>query len=406
MASFSGFIRKSPSERLKAFLEARGVRAPDDFDWTSEGRGTALVRAIEALLEDLPDAQQDNVKAELELLGTLANENGMNGAEQVCAGEGIELEGLEGVEDVLLMLDIQHRRMINRIQVQASLLQRSGGKQWARFQFPDDGKPWALDDHRARDGFLAETVDILKLPTHRKREADWYQSIRLDPATGGQIQLTQATIYIEERAESELAFGEGSLERRTVQKVLEVGVACDPKERIVEICAKGGQKVRDQYLQSFTKHFAPQSEPPVEVPRRNVQLQVIQHAPELMTVPADGIERVEVSSLSFRSSDGAFLLAEKRGEDETLYQFLDRRFAEASPLRAHGWSIVAATLRIILTPRDGNKSRILTVTLRTPNTTTVPNKTENERKFVFELLERWNLLAPPPTKAELFEVIE
>lgn len=106
MASFIGFIRKSPSARLKAFLDARGVRAPDDFDWTSEGRGTALVRAIEALLEDLPDALQDKVKAELELLGTLANENGMNGAEQVCAGEGIELEGLEGVEDVLLMLEL------------------------------------------------------------------------------------------------------------------------------------------------------------------------------------------------------------------------------------------------------------------------------------------------------------
>lgn len=304
------------------------------------------------------------------------------------------------------MLAIQHRRMIDRIQVQASLLQRSGGKQWARFQFPDDGKPWALDDQRARDGFLAETVDILRLPTHRKREADWYHSIRVDPATGGQIQMTQATIYIEERAESELAFGEDSLERRTVQKVLEVGVACDPKDRIVEICAKGGHKVRDQYLKSFSKHFASQSAPPVEVPRRNVQFQVLQQDPELVTVPADGIERVEVSSLSFRSSDGAFLLTEKRGEDERLYQFLDRRFGSASPLRARGWSIVAATLRIFLAPRDGNKSRILTVTLRTPNTTTVPNKTENERKFVFELLERWNLRAPPPTKEELFEVVE
>lgn len=55
MASFSAFIRKSPTARLRAFLEARGIHAPDDFDWTSEGRGTALVRSVEALLEGFPE---------------------------------------------------------------------------------------------------------------------------------------------------------------------------------------------------------------------------------------------------------------------------------------------------------------------------------------------------------------
>ncbi len=401
MVSFSGFIRKSPSDRLKTCLEARGIKAPDNFDWTSEGRGTALVRSIEALLEDMPDTQQDAVKAELEFLATLANDDGLTGAAQVCAGEGIDLEGMEGVEDVLLMLATQHRRMIDRVQVQASLLHRTGGRQWARFQFPDDGKPWALDSQSARDGFLTETVKILKLPAHRRSESDWFQSMRNDPATGGQIELTQATIYVEDRAESELAFREGSLERQTVQKVLEVGIACDPKERIVEICAKGGTKVRDQYLKTFAKHFAPDSEPPVEVPRRDVRLESLRSDPELVTVPADQIDYVEVSSLSFRSSEGAFLMIEKRGDDETLYQFLDRRFGTASPLRSCGWQVVAATLRITKIPHDDKKGRVLTVTLRVPNTTSVPNKTEKERKFVFGLLERWDLLAPPADQSRI-----
>ena len=131
-----------------------------------------------------------------------------------------------------------------------------------------------------------------------------------------------------------------------------------------------------------------------------IQSRMVAIAPELTTEPADGIERVEVSSLSFRSTDGAFLMVEKRGEDETLYQFLQRRFGGASPLQASGWQIVAATLRIFKAPRDGKKGHVLTVTLRTPNTTSVPNKTEAERAFVFGLLERWELLDPPPTKAE------
>ncbi|HCP82088.1 MAG TPA: hypothetical protein DIT67_11030 [Octadecabacter sp.] len=407
MASFSAFIRKSPPARLRDFLGARGVHADGDFDWCSGGRGAAFVKSIEVLLAGLPDARQDAVKAELELLAELSSDDGMSGVAHVCAGEGVDLEGYEGVEDVLLMLAIQFDRvMIDRVQVQASYLRKSGGKQWARFQFPDDGKPWALDQQSAQDAFLAEAVDILDLPAHRKREADWFHPVRIDPATGAETKLTQATIYVEDHAESELAFGETSLERHTRQKVLEVGVVCDPKERIVEICAKGGHKIRDKYLQAFSKHFAPQSKPPVQVPRRNVRLEVLRNAPELTTVPADGIERVEVSSLSFRSTDGAFLMAEKRGEDETLYQFLKRRFGVASPLQAGGWHIVAATLRIFKAPCDGKKGHVLTVTLRTPNTTSAPNKTEAERAFVFDLLDRWDLLDPPPTKVELFEVVE
>ena len=406
MASFSGFIRKSPSDRLRKFLEVRGVNTPEDFDWTSERRGTALVRSIEQLLAGLPNRQQDAVKAELDHLASIADDTGMTGAVQVCAGQGIDLEGLEGVQDVLLMLATQHPRMIDRVTVQASLMRRNGGRQWARFQFQDDGKPWILDQPSAREAFLNDTVAILDLPEHRKREADWYQSVRIDPVTGNESTLAQATIYVEERAESELAFGEVSLERQTVQKVLEVGIVCDPNERVVEICAKGGKILRDQYLQSFAMHFAPHSEAPVEVPRRDVHLDTLRKTPKFEVEPADGIERVEVSSLSFRSSEGGFVLVEKRGEDETLYHFLDRRFGQASPLRAGGWQILAATLRIMLGARDGKRKRTLTVTLSVPNTTSLPNKTEKDRQFVFDLLERWKLLAPPPTAADLFEAVE
>ena len=404
MASLSTFIRKSPTARLQDFLAARGVHAGDDFDWCSDAGSKAFLQSIEALIAGLPDAQQDKVKAELELLAELASDDGMSGVAHVCAGEGVDLEGCQGVEDVLLMLATQYDRlMIDRVQVQTSYLRKSGGRQWARFQFLDDGKQWVLDQQSAQDAFLEETVGILKLPAHRKREADWFHPVRIDPATGAETKLTQATIYVEDHAESELAFGETSLERHTRQKVLEVGVVCDPKERTVEICAKGGNKIRDKYLQAFSKHFAPQSERPVQVPRRNVRLEILRREPELMTVPADEIDRVEVSSLSFRSTDEAYLMAEKRGEDETLYQFLHRRFGVSSPLQASGWQIVSATLRIFKAPREGS---VLTVTLRTPNTTSVPNKTEAERTFVFDLLERWELLDPPPTKAELFEVIE
>ncbi|WP_417729552.1 hypothetical protein [Roseovarius sp.] len=303
-----------------------------------------------------------------------------------------------------MMLAVSHPQIIDRVSAETSWMRRSGEKGWASFQFEDDGKPWALHDDTARQAFLRDVLEILDVAAHRKSEADWFRSIRIHPITGEETEITQATIYVEDRAESELAFGpSATLERHLVQKVLEVGLACNPLSRIVEIAARGGKKVRDQYAASFAKHFAPQSAAPIEVPRREVLLDTLRAQPDFVTEPADGIARVEVSSLDFFSVGGAFARFEKRGEDETIYQFLERRFGSMSPLRTGGWTIVAATLRIFLEARNGKRARTLTVTLRTPNSTTVPNKTEADRHFVFGLLERWRLVAPPPKDFDLVE---
>ncbi len=405
MASYNGFLRKSPSQRLEQFFQARDVFPPDNFDWNSEGRGTALVEAIDDLVTELAAHQQDSLKAELDHLASLANSNGLLSAEQICAGQGIDLEGLEGIEDVLLMLSVDHPNLVDRVATQASLMQRTGGKQWSAFQFEDDGKPWMMQSGDAREGFLKDTIAILELPSHRRREADWYTVIRQHPITGEETAILQATIYVEERAESELAFGASeTLERQIVPKVLEVGLACNARDRVIEICAKGGKKVRDQYAQAFAKHFAPESETPVETPRREVLLNRLQSAPTFEIEPADGIERVEVSSLDFYATGGGFSRFERRGDDEKIYQFLERRFGASSPLLESGWAITGATIRIIVAATEGKRRKTLTVTLRSPNTTTLPNKTETDRQFVFDLLERWRLIAPPPRDETLIEV--
>lgn len=324
MASFSGFLRKAPSARLKAFFASKGIQVPKDFNWTSTGRGTAFVSELNAIIDDLPTLQQDRLKAELDHLASLTNDAVMVSAEQVCPVMGIDLEGFEGVQDVLLMLALDHPQVFERVAMQASLNRRTGGKNWSAFQFEDDGKAWALDDEAARTAFLADAIAILNLPAHRKREADWYRAVRVHPITGEETEIVQATIYVEDRAASELTFGASEgLERQVLQRVLEVGIACNPAERIVEICAAGGRKVRDDYAQAFSKHFAPESDPPVEAPRREVLLHTLRSQPVFPIEPADGVDRVEVSSLDFFSTGGGFARVEKRGDSETIYEFLD-----------------------------------------------------------------------------------
>ena len=79
---------------------------------------------ITVLIADLPDLRQDKVKAELDHLASLATPQGMTAAEQICSAQRIDLEGLQGVQDVLLMLDVDHPKALERVSVQTSLMQR------------------------------------------------------------------------------------------------------------------------------------------------------------------------------------------------------------------------------------------------------------------------------------------
>ncbi|MCH2166062.1 MAG: hypothetical protein MK098_15665 [Marinovum sp.] len=116
---------------MKVWFEKRGLDFPDNFNWQSSGRGTALVQEIVALIDALPALQQDRVKAELDHLASLANDKSIVAAEQICPALGIGLEGLEGVQDVILMLAIDHPLALERVGVLASLSQRYGGKSWS-----------------------------------------------------------------------------------------------------------------------------------------------------------------------------------------------------------------------------------------------------------------------------------
>ena len=103
-----------------------------------------------------------------------------------------------------------------------------------------------MDDEAARDAFLQDAIYILKRPEQSKREAHWNQSIRVHPVTGDETMITQATVYVEERAARELGFRAGTtVERQVVRKVLEVGLVCESQRRTIEICAMVGKRVRD-----------------------------------------------------------------------------------------------------------------------------------------------------------------
>ena len=77
--------------------------------------------------------------------------------------------------------------------------------------------------------------------------------------------------------------------------------------------------------------------------------------------------------------------------------------APATTLDSRDESSTRFAQQSLRAPRDGKRAKTLTVTLRAPNTTTLPNTTEADRHFALALLERWGLIAPPPQDVDVTE---
>ena len=283
MASYRTAFRKVPPARLKAYFGARIPKFPDDFDWNL--KGTALVDSLDTLLSNTGIELENSIRAELESILGIADRDGWRAVEEICRGNDIDLDGCEGEHDAIMMLALDHRDIFERAISASSFKRRNGGRDWSAFELTGGRSAAEIFDETARERFVSAALDILGVPPGRKREADWYTAIRRDPITEEESRVIQATIYVEERPESSLAFGDGnSVELRIVPRVGEIGFFYDPQDHVFEVCASGGKDQRDKYALAFVECFLGGAADATETPRREINFDRLLRRPEFETV--------------------------------------------------------------------------------------------------------------------------
>ena len=239
MAGHRSTLRKTPPGRLKQYFTNRIDGFPSDFDWTSGG--TALADQLDAAISNAGSPLENRVRIELETIDGVADRDGWRSVEEVCRGADIDLDRCKGQHDAIMMLALQHEKVFERVVSASSFMRRNGGKDWSAFELTNVSPDSFIGDAAAKERFIREALAILEVPPGRKHEADWYDAVRRDPITGEESRVTHATVYIEERPESSLAFGEnGSVEMRMVPRVGELGFSYDPKDRAEHHIALAG----------------------------------------------------------------------------------------------------------------------------------------------------------------------
>ena len=164
------------------------------------------------------------------------------------------------------------------------------------------------------------------LPTYLDSDSDvspWqsrllYGELAFIGEDGGGLR-EQFTIYVETAPETTLTFADrATVEARIVRPVQEGALLFDPKERMLDIVAKGGGKARRrQIADAFVETMLVPGTALAERARRTLALDMLKHRPTFDVRPEDHVHSVKVARVVLGAPDfGAIATFEVSGSDQ------------------------------------------------------------------------------------------
>lgn len=387
MKSLKRLFQSTESDVLKNYFDQRDAKIPDDFDWSlDEGK---LANEIERMLTTYPHDQEDDLRAELEMIQEIATGDGWNAIDEVCEGAKVEVPEEGGTEGAAFFVALSHPKLLPKIVNAASMNRYSGGRQWGCFRL--DGARFAADtlsDPKAREKFIEAILAARNFPKTRPYFRDWFDATRRDPVTQEKREITYLTLYMLDRPIKEMTVdGNKRFHMALRQRVDEAIFAINPYECEIEVYAKGGVKMHEVLANAFSDSFFGEAVQPVRVEPRQVDFGPLKQKPDFDFSPEDRIECVSVVKLRFLN-DGFRSLYEHGSDDNEIYDIIKHKLGGGSPLKT-GDLMTAATIKI---KRVKGEGKTLTIDLGYPSRTTLPNQTEDDRALCNRLLEHWGIL--------------
>lgn len=387
MKSLKRLFRSTSPDTLQDYFQSKDAPLPDDFDWSlDEGK---RANEIEKMLTTFPDDVENDLRAELEFIEEVVAGDGWNAIDEVCDGAGIDVPDEGGAEGAAFFVARNYPKLLPKIVNAASMNRYSGGRQWGCFllegaRLASD----ALNDPDARQRFIDSMIMARKFPKTRPHYKDWFSAVRRDPVTKEKTEITYLTLYVLDRPIKEMTVNDDKRFLMALrQRVDEMIFAINPSANEIEVYAKGGAKTHKAIAEAFSESFFDDALTPVRVEPRPVNFGPLKRKPNFDVSPEDRIESVSVVKLKFWGDD-LYSLYEHNGDDSELYDIIEHKLGDRSPLRSDDL-IFSATLKI---KRVKGEGKTLTIDLGHPSRTTLPNQTEEDRQLSLRLLERWQIL--------------
>jgi hypothetical protein len=222
----------------------------------------------------------------------------------------------------------------------------------------------------------------------------WMETFRRSRHRGvmpGRI-VTQLTAYSEGPPVDELEFANELLRNRSRRPLRETAIIYEADSGTIEIISQYRESRRAIAVQ-FAKTMLDAELSGETLPPLRVDLSSLIDVHPFPTDPADGVQKVKLTSLTLSSSDQRLTqqFMVKFKDLASMQQILDSRYAGASPLDGdlYPWK---ARIEVLFEPAAGSKrSKKIVVDLVNPNKCSVRGKTDRERIILNKCLQRWGL---------------
>lgn len=381
MPSIAVFVRKTPRDLLRRYLAYANIVLQDSVTW-DEPTSTPIIKAIDALDRDA----HERVMRDFGRVAALADEAGQNALYGV-AGRPLEIDTLPSGHARALWVYICAPDVFRRAEEVRYTDDRRRGKQWSGFLGDPDAELQRDDEtierfkQSVREQFGSPNVHVDVFDRHKRR-------------LRGDLELVQATVYLEDRPDQLLEFINGQLDVRDHRPVIEASLTYEPESGSIEVVAKN-QETRETFVRLFAENLLRSEFNGEPVPVRRYEIDKLRRPFAFPTDASDGIERVRINSMRLMPLDTAsqrVTLECLRGEEGMIWDVSAARFGAADPLR-NGWLLtqVKFTITFHREPRS-SVGKTLPVTITMPHGCDLKDRTERERLVGEKYLREWGLL--------------
>ena len=384
------FIRNTPEEDLKSFLNNFELDLPKDFRWKNGDRKYHN-QLFNSIWNFNDNDRREHLFEVIERIHEMVDELGQ---------AALQAQPEIGCNDNFLSLKSENSRCIWALQNHPLEFQKAEycassdykrkSREWSSFVAPK-----GREIHNSVEQIEEFKQLVLQhFNISRKIKVDLFDRIKTDH-NGKEIVVFQLVAYHDGLHRSVQTFEKEEVVTKFISSVNEFSVSYEPHSGVVEVVSDHKEN-RDKLAKSFVNAFLKTDDDVDEVALKKFDLAKLKRPYDFMKevdVP-DLIDDVKVTLLKLKplNSRNSTTIEALFSERRSIHDVAQEWFAQNNPL--HGsFSIKKDRLSIKFKPTDKNpRGKLLHVMITDPNGCDLKDRSEREKMIGNKYLERWGLM--------------
>lgn len=389
-AKIKKFIRNTPEEDLKPFLDGYDLDLPKDFKWQKDSKKyhPQLFNSI----WNVKDEHQPNLFEIIERIHEMIDELGQAALQsQPLIASNDNFHNLKSDHARCLWAIQNHPLEFQKAEFCASSDYKRKSREWSSFIAPQGREVHASKENIEEFKQLAlEQFNISK-----KIKVDLFDRIKID-YNSKEIVVFQLVAYHDGLHKSIQTFEQEEVVTKFISSVNEFSISYEPHSGIIEVISDSKEN-RGKLAKAFANAFLKSKDDIGEIMIKKYDLSKLRSAYDFMkdVDATDLIDEVKVTMLKLGTASGksSTTLEAPFTSQSTIYEFAAKSFASNNPLQNPAFEIRRAKLSIRFKSTDKKpRGELLHVAITNPNGCDLKDRSEKQKMIGNKYLERWGLM--------------